>query len=80
MDKPKAITAAAHKLARIIYVTLTQGQASIDAGQDDYEQRYQQRVLANLKRGAQQLGFELQPRLQVLDGSHVYSSGVSYVS
>lgn len=61
MDKPKAITAAAHKLARIIYTMLTQGQAYVDAGQDYYEQRYRQRVLANLKRTAHHLGFDLQP-------------------
>jgi transposase len=61
MDKPKAITAAAHKLARIIYALLTQGQTYVDLGQDYYEQRYQQRVLGNLKRKAQRLGFQLQP-------------------
>lgn len=61
MDKPKAITAAAHKLARIIYAMLTQGQAYVDAGQDYYEQHYKQRVLTNLRRRAQHFGFELQP-------------------
>lgn len=61
MDKPKAITATAHKLARIIYAMLTQGQNYVDVGQGAYEQRYQKRVLANLKRKAQYLGFELQP-------------------
>lgn len=61
MDKPKAITAAAHKLARIIYALLTHGQAYVDQGQDYYEKRYQQRLLGNLKRRAQQLGFQLQP-------------------
>jgi transposase len=61
MDKPKAITATAHKLARIIYALLTQGQAYVDRGQEDYERRYQQRVLSNLQRKARHLGFELQP-------------------
>ena len=60
MDKPKAITATAHKLARIIYSLLTQGQAYVDQGQDYYEERYQKRVLNNLKRKAQQLGYHLQ--------------------
>ncbi|HVK54081.1 MAG TPA: transposase [Burkholderiales bacterium] len=57
MDKPKAITAAAHKLARLIYALATKGQPYVDQGQDYYEERYQQRVLNNLKRKAQQLGY-----------------------
>ena len=54
MDKPKAVTAAAHKLARLIYAMLTKGQEYTDQGQD-----YCQRVLHNLKRRAQQLGMTL---------------------
>ena len=34
MDKPKAVTAAAHKLARLIYTMLTKGQQYTDQGQD----------------------------------------------
>ena len=45
MDKPKAVTAAAHKLARLIYTMLTKGQEYTDQGQDYYEQRYRERVL-----------------------------------
>jgi hypothetical protein len=59
MDKPKAVTAAAHKLARLIYAMLTKGEAYTDQGQDYYEQRYRQRVLLNLSRRAQQLGMKL---------------------
>jgi hypothetical protein len=40
MDKPKAVTAAAHKLARLIYTMLTKGQEYTDQGQDYYEERY----------------------------------------
>ena len=40
MDKPKAIAAAAHKLARLIYLMLTKGEAYTDQGQDYYEERY----------------------------------------
>jgi transposase len=39
MDKPKAVTAAAHKLARLIYVMLTKGEEYTDQGQDYYEER-----------------------------------------
>ena len=40
MDKPKAITASAHKLARLVCFMLTRGQAFVEAGQDEYEERY----------------------------------------
>ncbi len=55
----KAITATAHKLARIIYNMLKNGTEYKDVGQDYYEQRYKNRVLQNLKRRAKQLGYEL---------------------
>ncbi len=41
---PKAITATAHKLARLIYTLLKSGQTYVDQGQDYYEQQYQQRA------------------------------------
>ena len=34
VDKPKAVTAAAHKLARLIYMMLTKGKEYTDQGQD----------------------------------------------
>ncbi|WP_425648241.1 hypothetical protein [Acidithiobacillus ferruginosus] len=34
MDKPKAVTAAAHKLARLIYMMLTKGKEYTNQGQD----------------------------------------------
>ena len=61
MDKPKAVTAAAHKLARLIYAMLTRGQPYTDQGQAYYEERYRERVVANLNRRAQQLGLQLVP-------------------
>jgi hypothetical protein len=61
MDKPKAVTAAAHKLARLIYAMLTKGQEYTDQGQDYFEERYRQRVIHNLSRRAQQLGMVLVP-------------------
>ena len=62
MDKPKAITVSAHKLARLVYFMLTKGQAFVEAGQDEYEERYRQRVVQNLTRRAHQLGFQLTPQ------------------
>lgn len=57
----KAITATAHKLARIIYSMLKWGTAYVDQGEKAYEQQYRARVLRNLKRRAKELGFELTP-------------------
>ena len=53
---PKAITATAHKLARLIYSMLTNGTEYVDQGQDYYERQYQDRVLKNLKRTAKKWG------------------------
>jgi len=59
MGAPKAITATAHKMARLIYSMLKNGTEYVDAGQEHYEKRYRSRVVQNLKRKAQELGFEL---------------------
>jgi transposase len=59
--KAKAITATAHKLARLIYTMLTKGTEYVDKGQDYYEERYRQRVLYHLTVRAQKLGFNLTP-------------------
>jgi len=61
MDKPKAVTAAAHKLARLIYAMLTNGQEYTDQGQDYFEERYRQRVLHNLAQKAKAMGMQLVP-------------------
>ncbi len=64
MDKPKAITATAHKLARLIYTMLTKGEEYTDNGQDYYEERYRQRVLHNLAQKAKKMGMTLVPAAQ----------------
>ena len=61
LGAPKAITATAHKLARIIYAMLRYGQDYVDAGADYYEAQYHQRALRSAKRRAAQLGYELVP-------------------
>jgi transposase len=61
MGAPKAITAAAHKLARIFYRLWTSGDAYTDPGIDAYEQQYRDRILKNLKKKAQAFGLELIP-------------------
>jgi transposase len=61
MDKPRANTAVAHKLARLVYFMLTRGEAFVDQGQQRYEEQQRQRSIAALKRRAAALGFELNP-------------------
>ena len=61
LDRPRAITAAAHKLARLIYAMLTKGMEYVDQGEAYYEEKYRQRALNNLARRAEQLGFSLTP-------------------
>ena len=58
---PKAVTATAHKLARLVYSMLKHGSAYVDAGQDYYERQYQERVVHTLQQRAKALGFELVP-------------------
>lgn len=61
LGPPKAITATAHKLARIFYRLWVTGEHYEDPGVDYYEQQYQRRVLKNLEKRASQLGFQLTP-------------------
>lgn len=58
-DSKIAITATAHKLARLIYRTIKYGQEYVDIGQAAYEAKYRQNVLKSLQKKARQLGFQL---------------------
>ena len=58
---PKAITATAHKIARIVYHMLKYQEEYKDTGAEAYEIQYQARILKNLKRKAKKLGMELTP-------------------
>jgi transposase len=61
MGPAKAITATAHKLARIVYAMLLTRTPYVEKGVDFYEQEYQRRRVARLKRNARDLGFQLIP-------------------
>lgn len=63
MDKPRANTAVAHKLARMVYFMLTRGEAFVDRGQQQYEEQQRQRSIAALKRRAAALGFQVTPTM-----------------
>jgi transposase len=60
IGKAKAVTATARKIAVLFYNTLRHGIGYADPGASYYEDRYRQRVLANLKRRAKSLGYALQ--------------------
>jgi transposase len=66
---PKAITATAHKLARIFFHIWKTGDTYQDLGADYYDQKYKERVMENMKKRARKLGFEL--TLQPLAGLEV---------
>lgn len=57
----QAITATAHKIARIYFALLTQGTTYVELGQQAYEQKYQERRLKHLITQAKSLGFQLVP-------------------
>ena len=59
MGAPKAITATAHKLARIFYHLWTSGGSYLDPGLQAYERQHQERLVKNLKKKALALGFDL---------------------
>jgi hypothetical protein len=59
LGKPHAVTATAHKLARLGYTMVKNGSEYTDAGQDYYERQYKERAVRSLERRAKALGFAL---------------------
>ncbi len=59
LGAPKAITAAAHKLARIVYHLLRYGEAYVRKDEAAYAAQVRDRVEQALRRRAKELGFEL---------------------
>lgn len=59
LGAPEAITATAHKLARIFYHLWKNGGIYKDPGILHYEQKYKERVIHNMIKKAKQLGFEI---------------------
>jgi transposase len=62
------VTATARKLALVFYNSLRFGMRYVDPGPASYEERYQTRVLANLRRRAKQLGYALVKNLETEPG------------
>jgi hypothetical protein len=59
LGAPKAITAMAHRLARLIYRMLKCGQRYIDKGAEYYEDRYRQQQIEFLRKKAAKLGLQI---------------------
>lgn len=59
LGAPKAITAMAHRLARLVYRMLKYGQRYVDKGTEYYENRYRQQQIHLLEKKAAKLGFHI---------------------
>jgi transposase len=62
LGAPQAITATAHKLARIIYRMLKFGEAYVQQGLEQYEEKTKARALKAVQKSAAALGFKLVPQ------------------
>src|SRR5215207_1084749 len=59
LGAPKAITAMAHRLARLVYRMLKYGRGYVDKGADFYEQKYREQQILILQKKAAKLGLQL---------------------
>jgi transposase len=59
LGAPKAITATAHKLARLVYSLLKHGSAYVKQGLEAYESQYRERTVKAVARQAKALGYTL---------------------
>jgi transposase len=57
----KAITATAHKLARLVYALLKHGKQYVSQTLEEYERQHQQRQMRSLQRQAKALGYQVVP-------------------
>jgi hypothetical protein len=58
-DGPAAVTATAHKLARIVYLALKLGMTYVRQSQDEYEAQMKEKQIKALRRKARQLELEV---------------------
>ena len=59
LGAPKAITAMAHKLARLVYRMLKWGHEYVDKGLQYYEQRHREQQVQLLKKRSAKLGLQV---------------------
>ena len=56
MGAPKAVTAAAHKLARIFYLAMRHGMTHVRRSQEEYEAQLREKQIQSLKKRARHIG------------------------
>jgi transposase len=61
LGAPKAITATAHKIARLFYTMIRFGKDYEDTGAKYYEEQYRARIIKSIQYKAQKFGFSLVP-------------------
>jgi hypothetical protein len=66
-DSAVAVFAAARKLAILIYRMLRWGQPYVDEGAERAEQRYQAARIRRMQAAADQLGYQLTPKITPLN-------------
>ena len=71
LGAPKAITAMAHKLARLVYRMLKYGSDYVDKGMAHYEDKYRQTKITWIKKKAAELGMTLLPSMPRLRPSSI---------
>ena len=64
LGAPKAITATAHKIARLFYMMLRFGKDYKDIGATYYEEKYRSRIIKNMQMKAAKFGFSLVPSVE----------------
>jgi len=57
LGAPKAITAMAHMLARLVYRMLRYGEQYVDKGMNYYEEKYREHEIRSIQKKAKDLGF-----------------------
>jgi transposase len=67
LGAPKAITAMAHKLARLVYRMLKFGQSYVDKGMEHYEGKYRRQQIKWLAKMAAALNLQLTPSPEVVE-------------
>jgi len=65
LGAPKAITAMAHKLARLVYRMLKYGQQYVDKGMQHYEQKFREQRIKWIKKQANELNLQLIEQAQL---------------
>jgi len=63
LGSPKAITALAHKLAKLIYIMLKYGHEYVEKGVEFYEEMYKKRREGSLRKKAKEMGYDLVPKV-----------------